>query len=76
MNDAPNIPMLRAATGISKSYASEILSGKRQPAPSLAIKIYRETGHKFPPIVDLPDDKIDALERMIGEVAGMLGSAA
>lgn len=76
MEQPPNIATLRAAAGISKSYASEILSGKRQPSPALAIKIYRETGHRFPPIADLPDARIDTLERMLGEVKAMLGTSA
>lgn len=76
MSSAPTIATLQAETGISKSYASEILNGKRQPSAALAIRIYRATGHRFAPIADLEPERIDMLERMLCEVADMLGSAA
>jgi transcriptional regulator with XRE-family HTH domain len=58
-----------AAAGISVPYASQILSGKRAPAMPLAISIYRKTGRKFGPIIDVPDDEIDILERHQGLAA-------
>lgn len=53
-----------AATGISVPYASQILSGKREPSRPLAIQIYRKTGRRFPPIIDLSEEDIDTLERI------------
>lgn len=58
-----------AAAGISVPYASQILSGKRSPAMSLAISIYRKTGRRFGALVDVPDDEIDVLERHQGLAA-------
>lgn len=55
--------------GISVSYASEIVRGKRTPSRSLAISIYRKTGRKFGPISALPDTDIDTLERIEGIAA-------
>lgn len=56
---------------ISKSHASEILSGARERKPSraLAIRIYRQTGWKHPVIADLDDDDIDLLARIEGLAA-------
>jgi len=53
-----------AATGISVPYASQILSGQREPAMSLAISIFRKTGKKFGPIAQATDEEIDVLERV------------
>lgn len=64
MSEAPATGELADKAGISKSYASEILSGKRDRAPSrpLAIHIYRQTGWRHPLIADLTDDQIATLE--------------
>lgn len=48
--------------GISKSYASEILNGLRQPSRPLAIHIFRQTGWKHALISDLSDEQIKVLE--------------
>jgi transcriptional regulator with XRE-family HTH domain len=58
-----------ARTGISESYAHEILNGKRTPSRRLAISIYRKTGRKLGPIDALSDDDIDVLERIEGAQA-------
>jgi hypothetical protein len=55
---------LSNAAGISVPYASQILSGVRTPARRLAIRIYRKTGAKFPPIDSLSEQDIDLLERI------------
>jgi transcriptional regulator with XRE-family HTH domain len=52
---------LAEAAGISKSYASEILSGARAPARSLAIHIFRETGWRHTLLDGLSDEQIDVL---------------
>ena len=60
---APTTQELADAAGISKSYASEILAGKRESlGRPLAIHIYRKTGWKHPNIEDLTDEQIDFLE--------------
>jgi transcriptional regulator with XRE-family HTH domain len=64
METALTIPQLQAA-GVSKSYACEILSGKRKPSPALACRIYRALGHRFEPIAHMTDDEIAALERSL-----------
>lgn len=53
---------LAEAAGISKSYASEILSGSRQPSRSLAIHIMRKTGWRHSLLDCLSDEQIDLLE--------------
>lgn len=50
------------AVGISKSYASMILSGRQKPSRPLAIHIFRAMGWKHPTIADLTDAQIDTLE--------------
>lgn len=55
---------LREVAGISASYAFMIMNGDRTPGESLAIKIFRKTGHKLGPIEKLSDDQIDALEQI------------
>lgn len=48
--------------GISLSYASEIVNGKRDPSRSLAIHILRKTAWRHPVIAALTDEQIDLLE--------------
>lgn len=64
MEQAPGTMELAEKAGISKSYASEILSGKRDRAPSrpLAIHILRRTGWRHSVIADLSDEQIAMLE--------------
>lgn len=50
--------------GISKSYASEILSGARDPSRPLAIHIFRKAGWKHPLIADLTDAHLEMLEEI------------
>lgn len=60
--EQPRTSNLATSAEISKSYASEILSGVRQPSRSLAIHIYRKTGWRHALIADLTDEQIDLLE--------------
>ena len=54
---------LASKAGISASYASEILSGKRVKIPRpLAIHILRKTGWRHSVLADLSDEQIDTLE--------------
>lgn len=48
--------------GISKSYASEIVNGKRPPSRPLAIHILRTTGWRHRLLAALSDDQIATLE--------------
>lgn len=50
--------------GVDKSYLNHILADRKKLSRPLAIKIYRETGHKLGPIVGLPDTDIEVLERL------------
>lgn len=52
---------LSSVAGISLPYASQIISGNRQPSRSLAIHIFRTAGWKHPLIADLTDEQIDLL---------------
>jgi len=63
------------ATGISKAYASVILSGRQAPSRPLALHIYRQTGWKAPLIADYSDAEIASLEEA-ERVAGTLPWAA
>ena len=69
MSEALTISALRDATGISKSYASEILNGQRKPSAGLACRIFRKTGHKIGPIAGLSADQIEAVERGLNALA-------
>lgn len=62
----PRTSELASAADISPSYASEILSGKRdrKPPRSLAIHIYRKTGWKHAILDGLTDEQIDMLEQV------------
>jgi len=60
--DTPSQRELSARVGISQSYASMILNGKRDPSRPLAIHIFRRTGWKHDVIADLTDEQIDLLE--------------
>ena len=50
------------AVGISKTYASMILSGKAKPARSLSIAIFRATGWRHESIAALTEEQITTLE--------------
>ena len=64
MAQLPTPTELATRAGISVSYASEMLAGKRTPSPRLAIDIYRRSGRKFGVIADANDADIDALDRL------------
>lgn len=59
--ERPTTMELAGKAGISKSYASEILSG-REPRRPLAIHIMRTTGWRHPVIAGLSDEQISVLE--------------
>jgi transcriptional regulator with XRE-family HTH domain len=58
----PALKDLVALTGISKGYASDILTGSRKPSRRVAIHIYRRTGWRHELIAGLTPEQIDALE--------------
>jgi Helix-turn-helix. len=62
MQNTPTISELRAATGISQSYASMILNNSRSPSRALAIKIFRETGWRHEILAGLTEEQIETLE--------------
>lgn len=58
--------------GISESYASQIVNGRRAPSMPLALRINRELRVKLGPLTGVDDGDIPALER----VHGLAGEAA
>ena len=53
--------------GISISYASDILNGKRTPTPRMALQIYRRTKRKVGPLNGATLADIRAMARLLGE---------
>lgn len=53
-----------AATGISKTYASDILAGKQAPSRPLAIYILRKTDWRHSRLEGLTDEQIDVFEQV------------
>lgn len=49
--------------GVSKGYAGDLRSGRRDPSPKVAIRIYRAAKIKLGPIAHASDAEIDVLER-------------
>lgn len=65
MSTIPGTQELADAAGISKSYASEILSGKRPTlGRPLAIHIFRTTGWRHPSIEHLTEDQMKVFEQV------------
>jgi len=64
MENKPTARAIMDATAISQPYASMILTGKRQPSRSLAIRIMRETSWRHECIAGLTDAQIDMLEQI------------
>ncbi len=62
MDDTLTPTALAATARISVPYASQILSGGRQPSRPLAIHIFRKTGWRHALIADLTVEQIDVLE--------------
>jgi hypothetical protein len=60
--ETPRTMELSAKAGISKSYASEILSGSRDPSRPLAIHIFRKTGWRHASIADLTETQMRVFE--------------
>ena len=64
MEDSPPLYARIMGLGVSKSYSSELASGRREPSKDLAIRIFRGIGVKLGPIKNATDEEIDVLERM------------
>lgn len=60
--ETPKPGILAKDADISVPYASQILSGARQPSRPLAIHIYRQTGWRHALIADLTDEQLAMLE--------------
>lgn len=54
---------LKAALGISLSYASELLNERRTPGDALAARIWRTTGMKLGRLKGRTDADVEALAR-------------
>jgi len=66
MSDELKPTAFARTVGISVPYASQILRGLKTPTHALAIRIYRATGRKMPPIEGVSDAEIEVLERFAG----------
>jgi transcriptional regulator with XRE-family HTH domain len=64
MEDKASLNSRIVALGVSRSYASEIVNGKRNPSLHLAVKIYRKLGVKLGPIANATPAEISAIERV------------
>lgn len=60
----PSLNAKIISLGVSKSYASQIVAGVRAPSLPLALRIFRELGLKFGPLVGATKAEISALEKM------------
>lgn len=56
---------LAKALGCDKSYLNRACTGSRPLGRALAIRIYRQTGHRVGPIEGASDAEIDMMERLI-----------
>lgn len=52
--------------GISESYASQLVNGRRVPSMPLALRIHHEIGAKLGPLDGVDDADIPALRRVHG----------
>ncbi len=66
MEDRITTARLRDIAGISPSYASMILNGKRPCPPEMAIKVYRQTGQRIGPLEQATIEEISVLEKFHG----------
>jgi hypothetical protein len=60
---------LALAMGISRPFASQVLTGVKPMPRALAIRIFRWRGVKLGPIAAATDEDIDVLERFEGRAA-------
>jgi hypothetical protein len=67
---------LHHAIGISVSYASMLLSGKKIPPLDLALRIWEVNGLKLGRLAEASDDDIAVLRRLAASVPGPEGGAA
>lgn len=59
----PRVAKVMELTGLSKSYASMIMSGARKPSWAAAIIVYEKTGWKHPMLAALSDNDIEVMSR-------------
>ena len=64
--DEPTYNDIAAKAGISRSYACEIVNGKRRPSLATALRIYDATGLRFGQLAGLGKRDIEAARRMVG----------
>jgi hypothetical protein len=60
---------LALAMGISRAFASQVLTGVKPMPRALAIRIFRWKGVKLGPIAAASEDEITVLERFEGRAA-------
>ena len=59
----PTTRELVEATGISRTYAHDVLAGNQAPSIPLAAAIWRVSGWKHPLVAEMSDAALDELER-------------
>lgn len=69
MDAKPRLSDFVEATGLSKGFASDLLNRKVAASQSMAIQIYRKTGHKVRPIESMTDEEIAQLESLLLKAA-------
>jgi hypothetical protein len=69
MDTQPRLTDFARDAGISKGYASDLLRGNVAASQAKAIEIYRRTGQKVRPIVDMTDEEIGQLEAILSKAA-------
>ena len=65
MSDQATVYKTLLKSGLSKSYASQISSGARQPGFKKAIQIFRTTGLKLGPIQNSTSKEIASVARVV-----------
>jgi transcriptional regulator with XRE-family HTH domain len=57
------------ACGINRTYAWQLLKGRREPSLELALQIYGETGEQLGKLKGLSPDEIQDVREALGKLA-------
>lgn len=60
----PSLAIRLRRIGVSESYASQIVNGRRRPSLALALRIHRELGERVGLLSSCTDEQIAALARV------------
>jgi hypothetical protein len=61
MSEKPSLKNLVAATGLSKGYAHDILSGRQDPSLKAAAHIFSKTRWKHRTVANYADEVLDGI---------------